>query len=249
MYRFLSVLLISILIASASPGRAQHMQHQGGAAIEQPYAIQVFGGFRKMMMERDYSPRIALADAVKNGTTDGVGAVSGLRGEITVLDGKPIVSYGTGSSGEANETAALLVVASAHGWQEIKVDRDLVDGKEIEAFIVDHAKTRGIDPASSFPFRFKGELTGYAMHVNAAPNPAFQGHGSSQPMAIADVREGDSLRGIVVGVLVAPALVGVATHPMDRSHNHWVSEDGERTAHLDSFGIKAGATLMLPSGT
>lgn len=248
MRRRLLVLFVPILGAAASPSEAQHNQHHGAStapATAQPYGIKVYGGFQQMVRARDYSPRTSIGDAAAAGATDGIGAVSGLRGEITILDGKPIVTYGTGAAPMDTETAALLVVASAHRWEEVRIDRDLTDDKQLEAFIVDQAKARGIDTAGSFPFRIRGTVTGYRMHVNSAPNPRFGGHGAGQPMALADLLEGDAIAGMVVGVLVDPSLVGAATHPGDRSHTHWVSEDGKRTAHLDRFGIKAGGTLML----
>ena len=41
-------------------------------------------------------------------------------------------------------------------------------------------------------------------------------------------------------------LVGIASHGGEHSHAHWVSLDGTLTTHLDRWGLKAGAILLLP---
>jgi hypothetical protein len=60
------------------------------------------------------------------------------------------------------------------------------------------------------------------------------------------VQKGDELTGEVAGFYVAPALVGIATHPGEQTHSHWLSPDRNATAHLDRWGIKSGARLLLP---
>jgi len=45
---------------------------------------------------------------------------------------------------------------------------------------------------------------------------------------------------------VSDDLVGIASHGGEHSHAHWVSLDGTLTTHLDRWGLKAGAILLLP---
>ena len=210
------------------------------AQSPQPYGIATFGEFRKMAMQRDYAAKATLAAVVANGATDGVGAVTDARGEVTIVDGKAIVSYGkeTDRLPPASETAMLLATAAVREWQEVRVDRD-VKPAEIESFLAGEAKSRGIDPEKSFPFRLHGTLTTYVMHVTTGP-------GSGHPPLAQDTQKGDAIAGLVVGLYVAPQLVGVATHPGERTHSHWISEERTATTHLDAWGIKSGAVLLLP---
>jgi hypothetical protein len=205
-----------------------------------PYGIATFGEFRKMAMQRDYGAKATLATVVANGATEGVGAVTDARGEVTIVDGKAIVSYGkeTDHRPPAAETAMLLATATVRDWQEVPVGSD-VKPTEIESFLADQAKARGIDPEKSFPFRLRGTVTAYVMHVTTGP-------GSGHPPLAQDTQKGDALTGLVVGLYVAPQLVGVATHPGERTHSHWVSDDRTKTTHLDAWGIKSGAVLLLP---
>jgi len=210
------------------------------AQSPQPYGIATFGEFRKMAMQRDYAAKATLAAVVANGATDGVGAVTDARGEVTIVDGKAIVSYGkeTDRLPPASETAMLLATAAVREWQEVRVNRD-VKPAEIESFLAGEAKSRGIDPEKSFPFRLHGTLTTYVMHVTTGP-------GSGHPPLAQDTQKGDAIAGLVVGVYMAPQLVGVATHPGERTHSHWISEERTATTHLDAWGIRSGAVLLLP---
>jgi hypothetical protein len=220
-----ATILLSVSIASAQP---------------QPYGLKTFGEFRTMMMQRDFASKVTLAAVIGEGATDGVGALSGARGEITIFDGKPIISYGVFSNHPAAiwETAMLLQTAVVREWQEIRIARNVAPG-EVEAYLAEQAMVRGLDPEKSFAFRVRGTLASYAMHVLAGPADGF-------PPFVRKETKGATLSGVVAGLYVSSDLVGVATHMGERTHSHWISDDGGATAHLDVWGIKSGAVLLLP---
>jgi acetolactate decarboxylase len=237
------------LVATESPAPAQ--THQAPAAASPsaayPFGFKAYGVFRQMITERNYRPAVALKDA--GDATDAVGAVSGLRGEISMIEGRLIVSYGADCGAAcpapATETATLLAAASARNWRALPIDHEL-DAKATEAFIRAQAKANGLDENKPFPFRINGAITNFVMHVNAAPNPRFKGHGSFDEMAITGLAKGPRLPGAVVGFYAPPPLQGVITHMGDFFHSHYVDEQRTTTAHLDSFGVAAGSTLLLP---
>ena len=236
------------LALAAQPLAAAAQQMASGSTmhvVQQPYNVESWGEFRRMMMTGDFSPKVRLGDVMAKHPTTGVGAISDARGEISVLDGKLIVSYGKpGAQPDApSDTAALLAVASAGNWQTVTVERD-IPPSDIEIYIAATAKAHGIDPEKSFPFQVRGTLNSYIMHINAAPTGG--PHGMGLPMAIRVVRQGDYLDGQVAGLYVSPDLVGVATHGGERTHAHWISVDGGSTAHLDQWGLKSGTALLLP---
>jgi hypothetical protein len=206
----------------------------------QPYGLATFGEFRKMAMQRDYSAKAALATVLASGATDAVGAVTDARGEVTIVDGRPIVSYGEDRNRRppTTETAMLLATATVRDWQEIPVGRDIKPA-ELESFLAEQGKSRGIDPEKSFPFRLRGTLMNYVMHVTKGP-------GSGHPPLSQETQKGDALAGLVVGLYVAPQFVGIATHPGERTHSHWINDERTATAHLDGWGVKSGAVLLLP---
>jgi hypothetical protein len=211
----------------------------------QPYNVETFGVFRNLMMTGDFSPKVRLDDAMAKHPTTGVGAVAGARGEITIFDGKFIVTYGKPNTpADLNASAALLAMGSVPEWQGVQVGRDVAPS-EIESFIAATANAHGIDTQKSFPFQVRGFLFSYVMHVNAeaAPGP----HGMGLPMAITVEHKGDDpIDALVSGLYVSPDLVGIATHGGERTHAHWVSLDKSLTAHLDRWGLQVGALLLLP---
>lgn len=240
--------IVLSLAVAAQPLAAEAQQMSAGSTmhvVQQPYDIESWGEFRRMMMTGDFTPKIRLAEVVAKHPTTGVGAVSGARGEISIFGGKLIMSYGKpGPAPDASsESAALLAVGSANDWQTVTVERD-IQPPDIESYIAATAKGHGVDPEKTFPFQARGVLMSYIMHVNAAPTGG--PHGMGLPMAVTVVRQGAQLGGQVAGLYVSSDLVGVATHGGERTHAHWISEDETSTAHLDQWGLKAGTTLLLP---
>ncbi|SRR6266436_2913517 len=231
----------------AAVASAQHATPSGTSAslAAEPYSIEVFGVFRDLMLQGDFTPKVAIGLVMSGLPSTGVGAVSGARGEITISDGKLIISYGKSDTPPASnsETAALLATGKVKEWQSARVDYDVAP-PAVEAFLAQSAKAHGLDPEQSFPFQLRGTVAPYVMHVNAAPIDG--PHGMGLPMAVTVERKGDQIAGSVAGLYVSPALVGVVTHGGERAHAHWVASDGRSTAHLDVWGIKAGTTLMLP---
>ena len=210
-----------------------------------PYAIETFGAFRKVILEGDFSPKVALGAVMAKNPTVGIGAVADARGEITIHDGKLIVSYGKAGPHPAAEaeSAGLLATAKASGWQTIKVEQDVAPD-DVENFIARTAAAHGVNKEGPFPFQVRGTLTSYVMHVNAEPTNG--PHGMGQPIAVTMEIKGNSIAGSTSGIYASQDLVGIVSHGGARTHSHWVSPDGKSTAHLDSWGLKAGAELLLP---
>jgi hypothetical protein len=215
----------------------EHTRHQ-------PYSVETFGVFRNIMVSGDFIAKVHLADAMAQHPTTGVGALADALGEITIFDGKLILSYGNAPPADTNSaSAALLAIASVDGWRSVPVASDVAP-EEIESFISVAAKTHGIDPTVSFPFEVRGNIGPFTMHVNAAPTNGY--HGMDMPMAVTVADKGDRLDGLVAGLYASLDLMGIATHGDQRTHSHWVSLDMSKTAHLDRWGLRAGAFLLLP---
>lgn len=240
--------LISIaLLATLAPAAAQTppASDSGLHTQRQPYAIEAFGAFRMLILEGDFSPKVVLGTVIDKHPTTGVGALSDARGEITIHDGKLIVSYGKDGPHTLPETerAALLVIGSAAAWQTVKVEQDVAPD-DIENFIAQTAAAHGLNQEGPFPFQIRGVISSYVMHVNAEPTNG--PHGMGQPIAITMEIKGNAIAGMVAGFYASRDLVGIVTHGGVRTHSHWVAADGKSTAHLDRWGLKAGAELSLP---
>jgi len=246
--RSFSVACAVVLAAAIAPAIAQQTPPMTATAIysaRQPYGIETFGEFRKLIQQGDFAARVKLRDVMARRPTTGVGALADARGEITIHDGKLVVSYGKAGApaDAAAESAALLALGAVGEWQSIAVDKDVAP-TEIETYLAAVAREHGIDTEKSFPFELRGTLISCLMHVNAAPTNG--PHGMGLPVAIAMEIRGDEIDGSVAGIYVSADLVGIATHGGERTHAHWLSPDGSSTAHLDRWGVKAGSVLRLP---
>jgi hypothetical protein len=231
--------LALVLMLGIAPATGQ--QHTS----REPYAIETFGMFRSLILNGDFTPKVTLRDVMAKNPTTGVGALADARGEITIFGGRLIVSYGREAShpNAEDEAAALLAVGTVAGWQTVVADHDIAPS-EIETFIAQAASARGIKPDVTFPFQMRATLLDYVMHVNAAPTNG--PHGMGQPIAVTVEMKEDAVEGMVAGFYVSPDLVGIVSHGGTRIRSHWVSLDGNSTAHLDQWGVKSGAVLLLP---
>ena len=237
---------ITVAIAQAAAQTAPSASNPGLHSLRQPYDVETFGAFRMLILAGDFSPKVTLGAAMAKHPTTGMGALSNARGEITIYDGKLIISYGKPGSDPPPsdaESAALLSTSSASGWQMITVEHDVAPN-DIDNFISQTAGAHGLGPEGPFPFQVRGTLASYVMHVNAAPTDG--SHGMGQPIAVTVESKGDTLAGGVAGIYASRDLVGIVTHGGTRTHSHWVAPDGKSTAHLDSWGLKVGAVLSLP---
>jgi len=251
------IVAVSLGLLVVTPAIAQN--HGSGGSNGAPtivspepqgkFAVRAYGAFRLFMQRQDYSPKVALSDAEDTAPTDGVGALSGLRGEISLIDGRVIVTHGGACltcPPARSETAALLGTARVTAWHEPVIVPRRVSGKALDDFIIAAARDKGIDTAKPFPLRMKGTLVSVEMHVNEAPNVGFTGHGSAVRMAKQDEFRHDRIAGEVVGFYSPQSMFGLLTHPGEPFHFHWIDQGRTRTAHLDAFGVEQGALLLLP---
>jgi hypothetical protein len=94
----------------------------------------------------------------------GLGSLSGLRGEILIVDGATWLGYPSGPSGAygrelgpADETAAFLVTAAVPAWRRMSLARE-VRFEALEASVAQLARDAGLDDEQPFPIVFEGTL-------------------------------------------------------------------------------------------
>jgi alpha-acetolactate decarboxylase len=215
-----------------------------------PVGVQAFGSFKRLAHAGDTSAKIALRDVPTAAGTYAVGALTGLRGEIVVVDGKLLVTRGHSPEGRtevagADDSATLLALATVSAWQEIAVPSDMKQA-EFEAFVVKQAAGRGLDAAKPFPFLVRGEFPAMLWHV--VTGAAGRGHGGAHAQGHAANRVFDErdVAGAMVGFYSGDALEGVISHPGERFHLHYATRDSSRSGHVDGYAVRAGAVVSLP---
>lgn len=233
----LALLLMSLVLPACASKRAWKGQ------------VETWGRMMEVMRDGATEPRVPLASLSTAGYY-GVGALEGLEGEVTIVDGTVWVSRApeadrATTTQDDTVSATLLAAGRVAGWSEHPIDNDMT-GDELESFIRRRAARAGVATSRPFPFVVDGECATIDLHV-------IRGH---CPMLGADIGlepyrgSFQSARAMLVGIFAADA-AGVLTHHGASTHTHAlvVDESGESiqvTGHVDRVTVRAGSVLRLP---
>lgn len=209
-----------------------------------------YGQLHEIMMLGKTGPNVKLSELPRKDVY-AVGALSALRGEVTIIDGAVWLSYGSPDGSikveqarASDETATLLVFAQVPKWQRVKLAQDIPFDK-LDATIERVAKEKGIDPSKPFPVRIQAELTELKWHSlkGVAPKPGGHTHAAHDQLVV--TRTSAKAKGQLVGFF-STSHHGVFTHMGENTHLHVVLPAERHTGHVDAVTLKAGATLLLP---
>lgn len=221
-----------------------------GAAPPEAVHVRHFGELRQIMHEGRTGPAVQLREVVPGPHAYGIGALSELRGEVTVLDDVVWTAYpradGTAdvrSGPVTDEAAALLVVAAVPRWRELVLTEDIPpDG--LDAAIERLAGAAGVDTTRPFPVRISGPLIDLRWHVvdgsKLAPGSSHADHARTAVRGVVSEGEGE-----LVG-FHSREHQGVFTHRGSSTHFHVVVAASRITGHVDGVGVRRGATIFFP---
>jgi hypothetical protein len=209
--------------------------------------VRVWGALRAIMHEGKTGPTVSLAE-VTGPHVYGVGALSGLRGEVLLIDGRAFTSIADGAGlvvrHSMTETATLLVAATVPAWKSVPISAPL-GGAELDGRLEALAREHGLDIDKPFPLLIEGSLVDAEWHV------------LDGGMKAGESSHAEHMRNAVTGKLVAtPATVvgffskhdeGIFTHVGQRTHFHVMTADQTIMGHVDRLAVRAGGTLKLPA--
>lgn len=200
---------------------------------------------RPVMREGQTEPRANLKDLIETPAMYGVGAMAGLRGEVTLRDGEVWITrlrdgapVTMGPAVAAEEHATLLTVAQARSFHEQVLEQEL-GGTALEQAIRACAVTCGIDAAQPFIFTVRGRMRCLQLHV--VDGACLHADPSAEGLRIT-IPESTPVE--IVGVH-AEGQAGVMTHHGTSVHMHALLDwKGRRiTAHVDALTTEPGARL------
>ncbi len=194
--------------------------------------------------------RVAMASAVKP-TTVGIGALAGLEGEITILDGiihtarvtpdYDLVSAATRGS-DSSDNATLLAVCEVSEWESILLGEVASIGA-LESIVADKLTERDFDLSMPVPFKVTATFSELSIHVLNNSCPVADPDGPEPWRGHFNIKNGH-----LVG-LYAVGFGGKLTHHGSDSHIHAIVLDGtdvNSSGHAESFALEPGAILYLP---
>jgi alpha-acetolactate decarboxylase len=182
----------------------------------------------------------------------GLGSLSGLRGEVAIVNGEVWVSYPSGEGArterlhDQNETAAFTATSEVQAWtsQELAIP---VPYERIPEMVRRAAIAANYDRTRPFPIVIEGEFTD--IEFNVVDGAALK---SDKPTRADMLRTAEKVslsraQGTLVGFYSEPDSPDLI-HPGQRVHLHVVLPAVNQMGHLDSISIEPGARLRLPQG-
>ena len=236
---------LSACVATADDSRAGDRPPEG---------VQVFGALRAMFHEGRTAEVVNLGSLLPNEDLYAVGALAGLRGEVTIIRGEAFLSYPDGTRSirteartSTTEGATLLVAGQVSDWVPVSTDRD-IGFEDLDQRIAALAASAGLDPGEPFPFVVEGEVRDLRWHVIDGSRLSAGGRSHQDHMQASVRTSTASCRATLVG-FYSEEHQGVFTHMGSKTHVHCVVAEPLSAGHVDHVVIPAGTTVLFPAGT
>ncbi len=239
--------LLPLLLAISAAGACAE------PAPRQPFEVLQIGTMREALRMGRSEGRVDLDTVMAEGHEVGVGALAGLTGEVTLIEGMALVSRVEDGTmrvdlAEDGEEATLLIAAAVEAWDRHPLP-PCRDYAALEVAIAAAVKDAGFDPSTPTPIKVEAPAEVIALHVIDGACPIANPTG---PPPLRHREEGAEVR--LVGFFVEGA-AGVATHHDRTSHLHAAVLEGPRedgqmaftaAGHLDEVILGQGGILHLP---
>jgi acetolactate decarboxylase len=245
------LLPLVLLAACADPEDRPTTASVAGSAA----TVEVYGSLYEVMHE-GVTGNVVSLDRWK-GVRDlyAVGALEGLRGEVTVVGGVAVASYPEGQGVRtarglevAREEACLLVAARVPAWRRDAIDRPIGSLDDLTALLAERADKHGLDPDEPFPFLLVGPVQRLDLHViDGARLP--EGASGHEAHLAASVRKTYEAGETTLVGFYSKKHETVFTHQGERLHVHALVPGDlkpEVTGHVDGLKLGKGALLSLP---
>ena len=232
----LPVLLLALAALAADPPI-------GGDAA---YRVKSGGEMRNVMQKGDLDARVDCASLRGLKGLYALGPVEGLKGEITILDGKPAVTAvrdGKPAVSEDWPKACFLVYAQVERWQTVELPKGVESLDHLQEFVQNAAKQAGLDAEKPFPFLVTGTPKRVKYHVvwktDGLPHTKELHAKAKLPFEVAG-------REVQMVGFYSDKHHGVFTHHDANIHVHVRTTDGKDAGHVDAAELVSGMTLHLP---
>jgi acetolactate decarboxylase len=230
------------LIGSIAPAPDDSGRHWNGQ-------IHYWGTMYEALGQGKTQARVTIREAAASPHTVAVGALSGLTGEITIIDGKAWIAQDASSAvagdpAASSHSATLLVSATVPAWQTVALETP-ISPDNLESTIQSIARKSGIDTSKPFPFVIEGVVDAEAHVVRGqCPHAAAIGAETSLPPDRFSVSDNNAT---LVGFF-AESGAGTITHHGGLTHVHIVVPGAPPlSGHVDSVTVRSSAALRLPA--
>ncbi len=241
-----TTILLIFLLGTGLAISGEESGSQGDTVIP----LQSWGTMREVLAQGKTEARVALSKVV-NSNTVGIGALAGLTGEVTILDGVIHTSSVTSKNDlvltavegkNSEDQGTLLAISDVSQWSGFPLPA-VAGIEELESIIKKELAIQGFALDQPVPFKVEAVFSEISIHVlnNSCPvaNPEgpepWRGKFTAQ-------------NGFLVGIY-AEGFGGQLTHHGSNSHIHAVIMDGkdvQSSGHVEACGLSLGSVLYLP---
>ena len=221
---------------------------------ESDHVVRWAGALKNVHQGLDFSGKIDLPPLVGLPHLYAVGPLENLQGEVTIWDGKPLISrvLDVTKDGQVRVDnnlvgkACFLVYGQAQSWKESKLTSSLT-ASQVDQVVKDSATEYGINTNKPFPFLIEGVAKTARYHVmnrteSVPPTPGAETHERAK------VRF--TLQDMPVSLLgfYSEHHQAIFTHHSSFVHMHIKAADDKIAGHLEAIELEPGARLLLPNG-
>jgi acetolactate decarboxylase len=212
------------------------------------YTVKWAGDLKNVHQGKDFSGKIDLSSLAKIPHLYAVGPLENLQGEVTIFDGKPLVSRVKNQMVQVDNNlvgkACFLVYGQARNWKKIKVDNAL-NASQIESLVKRTATKNGIKKNIAFPFLIEGSAKHAHYHIMNRVESTLLISGS---FSHEEAKVNFTLEDMPVQLLgfYSEQHQGIFTHQGSFVHIHIKTLDDKIAGHLDDIQLDSGAQLLLP---
>lgn len=217
----------------------------------QNFKVEYKGALKNIMRKANISAKANLTDFQNTKHLFALGAAENLKGEILILDSQLFLSYVQDQKMEISHSfdhkATLLVYTSVEKWTSSTIPNNVATYEDLEKYIEQIAKEKGINTNEPFPFRIEGMAKSFDWHI-------------------IDWKEGDTehshekhIKSGLHGTLTDQEVEilgfysnshhAVFTHHTTNMHLHVKTTDNTVSGHLDDLVLGPGMSLRLPDTT
>lgn len=212
------------------------------------YTVKWAGTIQNVHQGVDYGGKIDLSSLAELPHLYAVGPLENLQGEVTIWDGKPLISRIKNHTIQIDNDlvgkACFLVYGQALIWKTFEISTAL-NMSQIENFVKQIATKNGINMDLPFPFLIEGFAKHTKYHVmNQTELMSLPSGSSSHEVAkVHFVIEDTPVQ--LLG-FYSEQHQGIFTHQNSFVHMHIKTLDSKIAGHLEDIQLQPGARLLLP---
>jgi acetolactate decarboxylase len=219
------------------------------SAFAQIHPVKVAGNLQKIMYEANLSSNVSLDTMMQKGLF-GIGIIDSLKGHVTVMNGRALVSRIKDTYVKTDTTfnhkASMFVYAYVKDWHSVESFEDVNSYEELEKFVLKAATENGIDVTKPFPFIIRGFAKNLSYNVINWQEGIEHTSDNHKQFAHEIWLSGDEA--MFLG-FYSTQHKGIFTNALSNMYIHAVTAKPLTTGQLDTFETTGRMLIYLPGAT